>query len=63
MVVHNPALSVLADKQRFQNIAEKLQSNCCEDLGGRVILEQEKTVVKKRLTLFVLLIKAGNKHS
>ncbi len=31
VVVNNPAFSVLADKPRFQNIAEKLQSNCCED--------------------------------
>lgn len=30
-IVHNPAFSVLADNQRFQNIAEKLQSNCCAD--------------------------------
>ena len=31
MVVHNPAFAVLSDKQRFQTIAEKLQSNCYED--------------------------------
>lgn len=31
MVVANPAFSVLADKQRFRNIAAKLQSNCVED--------------------------------
>ena len=31
MVVHNPAFTVLSDKQRFQNIAEKLQRNCCKD--------------------------------
>lgn len=31
MIVNNPNFLVLSDKQRFQNIAEKLQSNCCED--------------------------------
>ena len=31
VIVNNPAFSVLADKQRFQSIAEKLQSNCCQD--------------------------------
>lgn len=30
--INNPAFAVLAEKQRFQNIAAKLQSNCCE--GG-----------------------------
>ncbi len=31
VVVHNPAFSVLADKQRFRNISEKLMNNCCQD--------------------------------
>jgi transcriptional regulator with XRE-family HTH domain len=31
MVVHNPVFAVLSDKHRFQTIAKKLQSNCCED--------------------------------
>ena len=31
MVVHNPAFAVLSDKQRFQNIAERLRCNCCAD--------------------------------
>ena len=31
VVVNNPAFSVLADNQRYQHIAAKLQSNCAED--------------------------------
>ncbi|MEQ8176427.1 MAG: helix-turn-helix domain-containing protein [Syntrophomonadaceae bacterium] len=31
VVVHNPAFSMLVDKQRFQSIVEKLQCNCCEE--------------------------------
>jgi len=31
VVVNNPAFSMLADKQRFQSIIEKLRSNGCED--------------------------------
>jgi transcriptional regulator with XRE-family HTH domain len=31
VIVHNPAFSSLSDDQRFKHIAEKLQSNSCED--------------------------------
>ncbi len=31
VIIHNPAFSALYDEQRFKNIAEKLQSNSCED--------------------------------